>query len=586
MVPLFTTPWAFAGLVAIPTLAAIYWLRHRFRRHPVSSLMLWMHQRDVREGGTRRDRLRTPLLFYLELLAILLLVLAAAEPHLQTAPGTRPLVVVLDDSYSMRAGGMDSPRNRAVAALEEELRDHAYYSVRFLLAGETPQVLDEPVHSAGEAVVVLQGWKCRAPAARLEETMALAAELGGERGLSLVVTDHAPESPPEKGRLRWWSFGTGRPNIAFVNAARTERDGRDRCLLEIANLATEAGRTTLVVETGEPGLELQRSPLTLDPGETRRVTVELKEGTAAVRARLDPQPLELDHQAILQPSKRAPVRVDVQVSDQTLRELTKKAITVARDTLLTAVHPDLVISDEESVRDLPTDAWTLQFLVEKEAEAFSGPFVVDRTHPLTAGLSLQGVIWGAGKTGDVPGFPVITAGNMPLLTDQEDANEGHELRLRLRLDHSTLQDSPSWPILLWNLVQWRASSAPGLSRANLRLGEETVLTLPSIHENVQVTDPMGETRTLPVQGRQVTIRAADVGVYTVQADDHRYQFAVNTLNREESDLQGCASGRWGDWLDETSLRLEYQNMAWVLLLLVLATLTVHGILVARGPGRS
>ena len=44
---------------------------------------------------------------------------AAADPRLLTGKGASPLVVVLDDSYSMRAGGDDSPRRRAQAALDE-----------------------------------------------------------------------------------------------------------------------------------------------------------------------------------------------------------------------------------------------------------------------------------------------------------------------------------------------------------------------------------------------------------------------------------------------------------------------------------
>src|SRR5687767_4447502 len=113
MLPLFATPWAFAALAAVPALAAIYWLRNRYRRVPVSSLMFWAEQRQAREGGLRVQRLQAPLLFFLELAAILLLILAAAGPSLPSAQGTRSLVVVLDDSFSMQAGGADSPRSRA-----------------------------------------------------------------------------------------------------------------------------------------------------------------------------------------------------------------------------------------------------------------------------------------------------------------------------------------------------------------------------------------------------------------------------------------------------------------------------------------
>ena len=81
--PYFTIPLAFAGLLALPALAAIYFFRSRFREVPVSSLMLWFDQESPREGGIRFEKLETPLLFLLELLVIIALVLAAAGPFTQ-----------------------------------------------------------------------------------------------------------------------------------------------------------------------------------------------------------------------------------------------------------------------------------------------------------------------------------------------------------------------------------------------------------------------------------------------------------------------------------------------------------------------
>src|SRR5215470_14802524 len=121
MLPLFLYPLALFGFVAVPALAAIYLFRNRFRRRVVSSMMLWLDTREAREGGRRLRYLQTPLLFLLELLAILLLVLAAGEPLLHLHTSSRPLVVVLDDSFSMLAGGDQSPRAQAVAALREQL---------------------------------------------------------------------------------------------------------------------------------------------------------------------------------------------------------------------------------------------------------------------------------------------------------------------------------------------------------------------------------------------------------------------------------------------------------------------------------
>jgi hypothetical protein len=584
MLPLFTYPPAFWGLLAVPALVAIYWLRNRYRRHPVSSLMLWEDPRRPREGGTRVHRLQTPLLFLLELLAILLLVLAAAEPQVRTRQGARPLVVVLDDSFSMLAGGADSARARGARAVGDELRRNPPFSVRFLLAGDRPQALGEPVKTAGEAVALLEGWQCRAASSALPEAMNLAAELGGDRGLTLVVTDHEPPpgAVPDKGRVQWWALGSPRPNLAFVAAARTARDGAERCLLEVANLSDEPQSTTLEVEMGNPAGAIQRSTLQLAARQTHRVILQLKEDAPALRARLGADALAIDNEVTLLPAVQKTVRVDIRVADKALRPLVGKAVRAVRGALVTATRPDLVFTDREEADAAGADTWVVHLLAEKEAGAYTGPFVTDKTHPLTEGLGLQGVIWGAGKTPDLPGAPVIMAGNIPLLTDTEGPGGRHDLRLRLRPDLSTVQDSPNWPALVWNLIQWRGAQAPGLSRSNVRLGEEAVLTLATPREAVRLVGPDRTERPLPVQGKRVVARAEEVGVYEFRADSESHAFAANALARDESDLTGCGSGRWGDWLDDTTLGLDYQGVAWAVLLVLLAVVGIHLILVARG----
>jgi hypothetical protein len=316
------------------------------------------------------------------------------------------------------------------------------------------------------------------------------------------------------------------------------------------------------------------------------VVLQLKEGTPALRARLGDDALAIDNQVALLPDLPKPVRVAVQIRDARLRGLVEKAVRATRGTVLTAVRPEILFTDQEDARPEGPDTWLVYLLAEKEAEAYAGPFVVDRAHPLTEGLALQGVLWGAGKAEHLPGAPVVTAGNIPLLTDAASPSGRHDVRLRLRPDLSTLQDSPNWPILMWNLVQWHASLAPGLSRANVRLGEEAVLTLHAHADAVQVAGPDGSTQPVLVQGKRAAVGAEDVGLYEILTAEGNFPFAVNALSQDESDLSACASGRWGDWLDETTLRLEYQSVDWALLLAALGVLTVHTMLVAAGAGRT
>jgi hypothetical protein len=586
MLPLFTAPLAFWGFLALPMLVGIYWLRTRHRRYPVSSLMLWIDPQESPQGGTRIDRLRTPLLFFLELLALTLLVLAAADPHLPLRESVRPLIVVLDDSFSMQAGGERSPRNQAVQALADELKRRPRPWVRFLLAGDGTQALGETAHTTPEALDRLRDWRCRAATSRLEEALSFAGELGGELPLLLVLTDR--ESPTElhKGRIQWWAFGQPRSNVAIVNAARTPHEASERCLLEIVNFSDNAEETMLILETGEPPKEWQRSPLRLPPGQAQRVILTLPEKTPVLHARINEDDLAIDNRVSLLPLAVRPVRTMVRIKDEALRSLIDKALQATRHAEKVEKQPDIVFTDSGETPKEAGDAWVVRLLAERDAVPYAGPFVMDRNHPLTEGLSLQDVIWGAGKTHEIPGSPVILAGNVPLLTDQDRRDAGatvvrHELRLRLRPDLSTLPDAPGWPILIWNMIQWRNMEKPGLHRTNFRLGEQVTLTFATPRPSVAVIHPDSLRQIVPVQDRRLSVRPDEVGIWSIDAEEESASFAVNALSANESDLTGCVSGRWGDWLDETSLRLEYQSIAWILLLLAVAITTLHLFLVAK-----
>lgn len=588
MLPLFTTPLAFWGFLALPVLVGIYWLRTRHRRYPVSSLMLWIDAQESQQGGTRIDRLRTPLLFFLELLALTLLVLAAAGPHLPLRESVRPLIVVLDDSYSMQAGGGRSPRDKAVLALTEALKRRPRPWVRFLLAGDGTQALGETAHTTPEAIDRLREWRCRATTSRLEEALSFAGELGGDLPLLLVLTDHEPPIELREGRIQWWSFGLPHANVAIVNAARMPYEVGERCLLEIANHADYTEQTILVLQTGEPPKEWQRSTLRLQPRETRRVVLTLQERTPVLRARINDinDDLAIDNRVSLLPTALRPVRTMVRIKDETLRSLIDKALHAARQAERVEKQPEIVFRDGLETPEEDGDAWVVRLLAERDAVPYAGPFVLDRNHPLTEGLSLKDVIWGAGTSRELPGSPVILAGNVPLVTDQDRRNAGpnasrHELRLRLRPDLSTLPDAPGWPILIWNLLQWRSEEKPGLHRANFRLGQQVALTFATQRPTVAVARPDGSRQIVPVQDRRLIVRADEVGIWSIEAEEESASFAVNALSADESDLTGCVSGHWGDWLDETSLRLEYQSIAWILLLLVVTIATIHLLLMTR-----
>ena len=73
----------------------------RSRRKVVSSLLLWIDRHTADTGGRIWRRMRAPLLFFVELLALALLVLAAADPLWRRA-GRIPAII----QFPMINGGL------------------------------------------------------------------------------------------------------------------------------------------------------------------------------------------------------------------------------------------------------------------------------------------------------------------------------------------------------------------------------------------------------------------------------------------------------------------------------------------------
>ena len=583
MIPFLTYPLALAAMVALPALAAIYVLRHRFRRRQVSSLMLWRFRVQSKEGGAKVNRLQLPLLFFLELLALLLLVVAASGPHWKLAQSTRPLIVVLDDSFSMRAiSGNVSAQTRAREALQKLYRFQPPPSTRLILAGQEPQLLGAPARNWSEVNKLLAKWTCWSPDASINAAITRASELGKQQANILVLTDHAPpEQKIANQRLQWRSFGMAPPNLAIVNASRSVNGDEDRCLLEIANFSATAQTAGLVVQAGSN--TAQRTQLSLAPQERQRVVLNIPAATPMLTAELTPDALAEDNRVQLLPPIRRRVRVQVALTNSALTELVDRALAATGLRSSISDHPELVIHHSDASPD--NTAWSLRWAIPEKATALTGPFIIDDSHPLGQGIGLAGAVWAAGTmTNSKTDVPIILAGNVPLLSTREDITGREFLTLNLDPDLSTVTKTPDWPILFWNLLQWRAREIPGLLDSNARLGTEVLLK--TTGEAVSVRWPDGEEKSFPRTGGQLSLEAPLPGVYSVVTGQTTNSFAVNPLAADESDLQACVSGQWGNWEAGVEHRYEQSPMAWLFALGALGLLTAHLWFLAAGKGEA
>ena len=578
MIPFLTYPLALIALATVPALTAIYLLRNRFRRRQVSSLVLWQFQTPAKAGGAKIHRLQLPFLFFLELLILTLLVVAATGPHWQLPQAQRPLIVVLDDSFSLRAqtGGL-SAQSRAHAYLQKLFRQQAPPSTRLILAGPQPRSLGAIVKSWSEVESQLAQWHCLAPDANLDTAITLAAELGKQQANILVLTDHQPPEPKiTNPRLQWQACGEPLENAAIINASRTAFGAEDRCLLEIANDSAAPKNLRVAVQTGTNAP--QASLLSLGAHESQRLVFNLPANAPLLTANLEADALADDNSVQLLPPIRKQVRVQVSLTNEAAAALVDR--TLAATGLRAALNdnPEIVIHEGDTVPN--TNAWSLNFQSDSATNAYTGPFIVDNTHPLAAGLGLAGVVWAGAATTNHPGDnPVILAGNIPLLSVREDIGSRRHLLLNFNPALSTVQSTPDWPVLFWNLLSWRIAELPGLKESNARLGSE--VTLKTTGEAVQIHLPDATVTSFPHTGGELAIETPMPGLYHVVANGVTNQLAVNLFNPEKSDLAACSTGLWGKWSEDTEHRMQEKSAVWIFALLGLGLLGTHLYLIAK-----
>ncbi|MGH9605430.1 MAG: BatA domain-containing protein [Terracidiphilus sp.] len=151
----FLAPWFLGGLAALGVPVFVHLLRkHITTPRPVSSLMFF--ERGT-QSSTRHHRLRYLLLFALRFALVLLVVLAFANPFVRRAstnPNGRLLVIVLDNSFSMRAGTrFANAKQQALALLAA--KPHAEKAQIMALGGQL-DVLTQPIDDDAQLHAALE----------------------------------------------------------------------------------------------------------------------------------------------------------------------------------------------------------------------------------------------------------------------------------------------------------------------------------------------------------------------------------------------------------------------------------------------
>jgi hypothetical protein len=534
-------PW----LLLLPALVALYMLRPRATRKPVSSLRLWQALPQV-DHATRRVRL-PPLSLLLVLQVVLLLAgLAALLRPALSAPPPRHLVLLLDASGSMQAA--DGPATRFAHATEEAGR---------LLGALGPDDRVTLVRVGAQVTTTCAGCEradaeralagLRPGAGRADWAAALSVPLGlqgqSDPGAvdTVVLSDGAfaplpPENLPTP--LRFVAVGAPVDNRAITTlSARRPPDGSAGYTV-YARVENDGSRAAQVsIGALNDTVPVPARQLTLPAAGHADLVWTVPAGTARFTVSLDgSDALAADDRALLflPDSRGRTVPIRSAQPDLYARVLASLPGVVPLTGTVTNTLSTAFTLIEGQLPD-PLPAGNL-LLVNP-----SGPGLTSRgsatdmraipptgNDPLLAGLDLGALLVRQGQqitpppwldtVVDSPAGPLVLAGERP---------ESRVVMLTFDPRESNLPKLAAFPLLMANLVDWldplagTATVAPG-----------TAIRLPP---EATVTPPDGPSAPVGAGG---AFAATDTpGLYRVKnASGAEVLFAVNMTDAAESNL--------------------------------------------------
>jgi hypothetical protein len=184
----FATGWALAGLVLLAPLVVLHLRARGQEAREVPSLLLWAQlESDDVAGARRLRRPPLPLLLALQIIGLILLVVALADPTGSAPRSPTTQIVVLDNSFWMQ------PQHRLRTAdqqVENAVHSTADSKLDIVLAAPAPSVIYQG-SASGVAAALTRVRPTAAPADLGSALTVAAGLLAGPRDKILVV--HAPE---------------------------------------------------------------------------------------------------------------------------------------------------------------------------------------------------------------------------------------------------------------------------------------------------------------------------------------------------------------------------------------------------------
>ncbi|MBI1381070.1 MAG: hypothetical protein GC161_08285 [Planctomycetaceae bacterium] len=593
--PVFTSPLGLLALVAVPVVLALHLLRRRSRPLAVSALELWADLAAPPAAGRRFEKLQRSASLWLELLAAALFALAVAGPKACGGAPEVHSIWVLDSHAALLAenASAESVHTRLREALTERLAAMGPRDTVTLVeslpagVGVGARVLGTPAQGRADGRVSLDLWQPGhrahdlAPAVELARQLASARVPGERIDLWLATDRFEPATWPED--LGLLAEGEPRDNVGIVRAWRG-RDADGAEWLEVECFHGGAAEREVEIELVRDPAEGPRiARLTLPPGGSARASLALpapangEARTWRIARRGAGDALAADDLVYLAPEHQSELHLDAE-ADPSLRAALGLGANLEHWLALAAparlAEPGaahLYLGSGRTPASRTT--WSARLAPAGDGQRpLTGPFLLERAHPLLEGLDLGSALWVASDAG-ARGTTLVSDGNQRLL-GVIDLGARVELDFDLDVRRSPWLASADWPLLLSNWAAWRRAELPRPTSVNLHPGEAAVV--PDARAGrwrLSSSDGSSEELQLDADGALVLPTPRRAAALALERDGEPFaNLATGLFDRRSSDLSGARRGLREPKAPADGTQRAEAPRHWRPLLLVLALL--------------
>jgi Ca-activated chloride channel family protein len=562
-------PAALAFGIIIPIIFLLYFMRPKRQERVVSSTLLWQQASQDLQASRPWQRLRITALLLLQILAAIVIVLVLARPAtFISSPIGGNMIIILQASASMQATDVPPSRFETARSDITNLIDGLGPNdqVSLITMAKTPQVLIAFSSDKSQFSSALQRAKVTNEDADLEQALSLATSLAaGHTDTQVLVIGDGHVLPPDQTLVtpfpvRYLQIGTDAPNAAVLALASNTIEGNKFALAQIANYSHH--QRSIPVELYADGKLAGVQTATL-PAEAMGALQwgPLPPTTRFLHARIISQDaMTIDHEAWAIAGGSMHGRVLLVTKGNSFLEASLRLqpnidiYETTPDKYTNVGNFDLTIFDGFVPSSLPSGAL---FFVNppRDSNVFgksgaeisishisagsdmqhllnqvdlSSIHVVRKTHQLSPAAWMQPIIV-------TPETPLLIAG------EQNDRRIGV---LSFDLHDSDLPLQPTFPILIYNLVNWFLPLPVG---GNAQVAPDTPITIQAWPgaERITITGPDQQPVTVAPPFPVATFHNTDkIGIYSVtqftQNQELYGAFVVNLFDPLQSRLAPSA----------------------------------------------